>query len=137
MLLTLNDGSHEKFPIHSKSFVAKTKLSNRLKPPVLRYFKCIPNAVVSQQHRLCQHFCVIRSKKPASRVSVNVLKHNSYSNRGFCSGGTSKKPLSLTKDGQNSLFIAYPKCFVMIARKERIFVNFCSFLETVVALQSK
>jgi len=33
------------------------------------------------------------------------------------------------KDGQSSLFIAYPKCFLMIARKARIFTNFCEFFE--------
>ena len=92
LLLTLNDGSNEEFPIHSKTFVAKAKLSNRLKPPVLLYCKCSPNAGVSQQRRLGQHFCVIWSKKSASRVGVTVFKHNTYSNQYFCPGGTLKKP---------------------------------------------
>lgn len=95
LLLTLNVGPNEKFSMHSKSFVAKAKLSNRLKTAIVRHFKYNPKPVVSQQHGFRQHFCVIRSKKLSSRASVSAMKQNSYSNQCFCSRGTSEKSLSL------------------------------------------
>ena len=40
----------------------------------------------------CPAFRVVRSRNPAHQANVTVLRHNSYNNHRFCSGGSSKTP---------------------------------------------
>jgi len=92
LIFPFHVGANEKFPMHSKSFVAKPKLSNRPKTDYSPEFQIRPKPRGFKRTYTCPAFWVVRSRNPAHRANVTVLKHNSYNNHRFCSGGSSKNP---------------------------------------------